>query len=221
MTSHPSARPFGFAPVGALPPAAFAPGWFLQNPLWLVRPPKIQDQFSIGLPLPLLGGSLNFGYVHQEDPFGNRVKLLDVSYSRQLFDRASFFATAFAGQADRRNAGISIGLSIPLGGVTASSGASRNRSSGLTAASDLTKPLREEPGHTGDFTALDRSASLFEAYGASSFDKFSTQKRRTEMTAKSAFGGNKSPTAIPNPGVRPGYSHIQAIIWLRFTWPYR
>jgi hypothetical protein len=41
---------------------------------------------------------------------------------------------------------------------------------------------------TGDFTALDRSASLREAYGAASFDKFSTQKRRAEKTAKWALG---------------------------------
>jgi hypothetical protein len=59
---------------------------------------------------------------------------------------------------------------------------------GLAAAIAVRKPLREEPGHTGDLAALDQSASLFEAYGATSFDKFSTQKRRTEMTAKSAFG---------------------------------
>jgi hypothetical protein len=44
---------------------------------------------------------------------------------------------------------------------------------------------------TGDFTAPDRSVSLFEAYGAALFDKFSTQKRRTEKTAKSALGDNK------------------------------
>ncbi len=59
------------------------------------------------------------------------------------------FATAFTGLADRRNAGITLGLSIPLGAdVTASSGASRDRS-GLTVASDVTKPLREEPGSFG------------------------------------------------------------------------
>jgi hypothetical protein len=51
-----------------------------------------------------------------------------------------------------------------------------------------------------DFPALDRSASLFEAIGPASFDKFSTQKRRTEKTAKSALGDN--PTAIANPGIR-------------------
>jgi outer membrane usher protein len=40
-------------------------------------------------------------------------------------------------------------LSIPLGdGVTASSGASRDRS-GLTVASDVTKPLGQEPGSFG------------------------------------------------------------------------
>jgi hypothetical protein len=81
---------------------------------------------------------------------------------------------------------------------------------------------------TGDSTALDRSTSLFEAYGAALFDKFSTQKRRTEKTGKSALGDNKWPTAIANPGIRRAStairlesSHMQAIIWLRFTRPYR
>jgi hypothetical protein len=32
------------------------------------------------------------------------------------------------------------------------------------------------------------AASLFEAYGAASFDKFSAQKRRAEKTAKWALG---------------------------------
>src|SRR6202047_1419824 len=144
-----TARPFEFAPVTAFPPTAFAPGWFPQNPLWSLRPPKIQDQLSLGVPVPLLGGSINFGYVHEEDPFGNRIKLLDVGYSRQLFEGASFFATAYAGLDRSRNAGIYLGLSIPLGGgVTASSEASHDRS-GLLAASDVTKPLGQEPGSYG------------------------------------------------------------------------
>jgi len=151
-----------------------------------------------------------------------------ISSGLDLLVQPGGFAMANPGLDECRNTGDSLGLSIPLGGdVTAAAGASRGRS-GLTAASDAMKPLGEEPSHTGDLTALDRRASLFEAYGAASFDKFSTQKGRTEMTAKSAFGDNKSPAAIPNVGVcqagtaiRPGYSHIQAIIWLRFTWPYR
>ncbi|MGA9726976.1 MAG: fimbria/pilus outer membrane usher protein [Methylocella sp.] len=137
------------APVTALAPTAFAPGLSLQNPLSSLRPPKIEDQFSIGVPVPLLGGSVNFGYVHEEDPFGNRVELLDVGYSRQVFKGATFFATAYAGLDSPRNAGISLGLSIPLGdGVTASSGASRDQS-GLIVASDVTKPLGQEPGSYG------------------------------------------------------------------------
>jgi outer membrane usher protein len=99
-----TARPFDFAPVTAFPPTAFAPGWFPQNPLWSLRPPKIQDKLSLGVPVPLLGGSINFGYVHEEDPFGNRIKLLDVGYSRQLFEGASFFATAMLAVASRRRA---------------------------------------------------------------------------------------------------------------------
>jgi outer membrane usher protein len=66
-----------------------------------------------------------------------------------LFAGAFFFAVGFAGFDSRRNAGISLGLSIPLGGgVTASSGVSRDRS-GLTVASDIDKPLGQEPGSFG------------------------------------------------------------------------
>ncbi|MGH6800392.1 MAG: fimbria/pilus outer membrane usher protein, partial [Methylocella sp.] len=144
-----TARPFGFASFAAIPPAAFASSSFFQNSLSSLRPPRIQDQFSVGLPLPLLKGSLNFGYVNEEDPFGNRIRLLDVSYSRQLFDRTSFVVTGFTGLNGRRNAGIYFGLSIPLDGdVTASTGASRGPS-GLAIASDVIKPLREEPGSFG------------------------------------------------------------------------
>jgi outer membrane usher protein len=145
-----TARPFGIFLGPSLPPSAFKPGWFAQSSFWPLRPPKIQDQFSAGLPLPAVGGSLNFGYVYQEDPFGNRVRLANVGYSRQLFGGGvSFFATAFTGLGSRRNTGISLGLSIPLGGdVTASSGASHDRS-GVAVASDVTKPLRQEPGSFG------------------------------------------------------------------------
>jgi outer membrane usher protein len=143
-----TARPFGIFPVTAFSPS-FTSGWFFQNSLSPLRPPKVLDQLSAGLPLPGVGGSLNFGFVHEVDPFGNRIKLVDVSYSRQLFAGASFFATAFAGIDGRRNAGISLGLSIPLGGgVTASSGVSRDRS-GLAVASDINKPLGQEPGSFG------------------------------------------------------------------------
>jgi outer membrane usher protein len=144
-----TARPFGFVPVTTLPAGAFTPGWLFQNSFfWPLRPPKIQDQFSFGLPLPELGGSLNFGYVFQENPLGNRVKLLNVGYSRQLFAGASLFVTGFTGLGDRRNTGFSLGLSIPLGGATASSGVSHD-SSGLSVASDIIKPLGQEPGSFG------------------------------------------------------------------------
>jgi outer membrane usher protein len=162
-----TARPFGILPVTAFSPSAFTPGWFFQNSLSPLRPPKILDQLSAGLPLPRVGGSLNFGFVHELDPFGNRIKLLTAGYSRQLFAGASFFATAFAGIDGRRNAGISLGLSIPLGGgVTASSGASRDRS-GLAVASDINKPLGQEPGNFGwRLSDLEGEARLRQASAA-------------------------------------------------------
>ncbi|MGH6819492.1 MAG: hypothetical protein ACREDU_01350, partial [Methylocella sp.] len=186
-----TARPFGFVPVTALPPAAFVPRWFAQSSLWPLRPPKIQDQFSAGLPLPAVGGSLNFGYVYQEDPFGNRVRLANVGYSRQLFGGASFFATAFTGLGSRRNSGISLGLSIPLGGdVTASSGASHDRS-GVAVASAVTKPLRQEPGSFGwRLSDLEGVAHLRSASAGYRGD--SGKVEATAIQSQSGFAGTIS-----------------------------
>ena len=135
-------------PGPALLPSAFSQGWY-QNLLSPLRPPKILDQLSLGAPLPGVGGSLNLGFARQVDPFGNSVRLLDLTYSRQLYAGATLTTTAFAGFDGRRNAGITLSLSIPLGGgATASSGVSRD-SSGLYVASDVSKPLGEEPGSVG------------------------------------------------------------------------
>jgi outer membrane usher protein len=186
-----TARPFGIFPVTALSPSAFTPGWFFQNSLSSLRPPRIEDQLSAGFPLPGVGGSLNIGFVHELDPFGNRIKLLDVSYSRQLFAGASFFATAFAGIDGRRNAGISLGLSIPLGGgVTASSGVSRD-SSGLAVASDIDRPLGQEPGSVGwRLSDLEGEARLRQASAAYRGD--SGKVEATALQSQSGFAGTIS-----------------------------
>ena len=144
-----TARPIGAFPATAPSQSASAQAWLLQSALSPLGPPKIQDQLSVSAPLPKVGGSLSLGVVRQEDPFSNSVRLATVSYSRELFNRATVSATAFAGVDGRRNAGVSLSLSIPLGGgVTASSGAYRD-SSGLVVASDVSKPLGEQPGSFG------------------------------------------------------------------------
>lgn len=66
-----------------------------------------------------------------------------------MFDQGTFFASAYTGLADRGNTGLSLGLSIPLGGdVTASSGAASTRA-GYAAGASAVKPIREDPGSYG------------------------------------------------------------------------
>jgi outer membrane usher protein len=186
-----TARPFGIVPVTALPSAAFASSSFFQNSLSPLRPPKIEDQFSVGFPLPLLKGSLNFGYANEEDPFGNRIRLLDVSYSQRLFAGASLTATAFVGTGSSRNAGVSLGLSIPLeGNVTASSGLSRDRS-GLAVASDIDKPLGQEPGSFGwRLSDLEGDSMLRQASAAYRSDYAKIEA--TALQSQAGFAGTLS-----------------------------
>jgi len=145
--------------------AVAASGFYQKSPISLFRPPRIRDQVSIGIPLPLHAGSINLGYVREADQLGNHVRVLDISYSRQLPYNASLFATAYSDLDNRKNVGISIGVSIPLGiGMTGSTGTSRDRS-GLTAVTQVSKPLTQEPGSLGwDFRDMEgqqaqRSAS--------------------------------------------------------------
>jgi outer membrane usher protein len=109
----------------------------------------VQDQISAGFPVPYLSGSMNIGYANQFNVVGNRVRLLTTSYQRQIYGSASIYATAYADVAGSRNAGISLGLSIPFDNdITMSTGSSRVQS-GIVVGAEAMKTLRQEPGSYG------------------------------------------------------------------------
>lgn len=129
--------------------AVLASGFYQQSPFQVLRPPRIEDQLSIGFPLPFRAGSVNFGFVREEDQVGNHARILDVTYSRQLFNNASLYASAYADLDNHKNVGLSFGLSIPLGSdVTGSTGASRT-GYGVSVVTEVSKPLTQEPGSVG------------------------------------------------------------------------
>lgn len=134
----------GFSDVPTL-----TPGFFLPGVLWSLRPPRVLDQISIGVPLRLANGSLNLALINQQDYTGVRARIVNASVTTQIFGQSTFFANAYVDLGTSRNKGLAIGLSIPLGpDVRASTGAGRDRS-GLAVATDVVKPLSQDLGSIG------------------------------------------------------------------------
>src|SRR5262249_29644408 len=79
------------------------------------RPARALDTVSVGMPLPFDKSSINVSFIHLELYDRKRSEILNVSYSRPMIWYATFHVTAFTDLADRKNAGIFAGLSIPLG----------------------------------------------------------------------------------------------------------
>ncbi|SDR61428.1 outer membrane usher protein [Rhizobiales bacterium GAS113] len=118
-------------------------------PTFSVKPARALDRISVGLPLPFVAGALNFGYAHVKDEASGRSQIVNASYTRPIRDAGSFYLTVYADLDHHKNAGIFAGISLPLGqDVTASVGVSRDRS-GLSVATDIAKPLQQEPGSYG------------------------------------------------------------------------
>lgn len=115
----------------------------------LQLPPRAVERVSIGLPAPLLGGGLNFGFAHLREAGGRTSRVVNASYSRALPQGGSFYATVFADLAARGSAGIFAGLSFPFGGnITASTGFTRSGGAWALAA-DVARPIGQEPGSIG------------------------------------------------------------------------
>jgi outer membrane usher protein len=146
------------------------PGFFLPGALWSLRPPRVLDQISIGVPLQFANGSFNLALINQQDYNGTRARIVNASFSAQLFARATVFATAYVDLGTSRNKGLAIGISIPLApDITASTGAGRDRS-GFAIATDVVKPLTQDLGSVGwrlrDLEGANRFRSASAAYRA-------------------------------------------------------
>ena len=135
----------------AAPPSAKYPLRALTN----IRPPKSLDNISIGFPLPFDQSSLNFGFLHQVLEDGTRSGIVNVSYSRPIFNNGSLFLMAFADISDKKNLGVFVGLSMSLGRsasnrekIVASTEISSTRS-GTNVTVSAAKTIQPIPGSYG------------------------------------------------------------------------
>jgi len=154
--------------AGLVAGAPLTPGLFLPGALQSLRPPRVLDQISIGIPLQLANGSFNLALINQQDHNGIHTKIVNASFTTQLLGRSTLFANAFISLGSSRNKGVAIGISIPLApDVTASTGAGRDRS-GLAVATDVVKPLSQDLGSVGwrlrDLEGTNRFRSASAAY---------------------------------------------------------
>ncbi|RDJ26832.1 fimbrial biogenesis outer membrane usher protein [Bosea caraganae] len=112
-------------------------------------PPRALDRLSVGFPMPIVGGGLNFGFARAKDVAGRATRIVNASYTRALPSGGSFYATVFSDLEDRGSAGIFAGLSFPFGGnIVSSAGATRSGSAWAFAA-DVAKPIQQESGSVG------------------------------------------------------------------------
>ena len=137
------------ATARALPPLSAPPVDILASYLSSVRPAKYLDTISVSVPLPLDRSSFSVSFLHLELAEGTRSDIVNLSYSRPLWNGASLFVNAFADLRDRKSMGVFAGLSIPLGGgASGSVGVTRTRE-GANAIGEVSKPITQEPGSYG------------------------------------------------------------------------
>ncbi|HEV7318444.1 MAG TPA: fimbria/pilus outer membrane usher protein [Ensifer sp.] len=111
--------------------------------------PKAVDQVTLSVPAPLDFSSLSFSYTRREDADGTKTQVIGASYSQQIFESSTFYATAFKSFGDDDSFGLFAGISVPLGNdMTVSSGV-EHASDGLNIVADVSKAERQEDGSIG------------------------------------------------------------------------
>lgn len=113
------------------------------------RVPKNVDTASVSFAVDDYGSSVALSYVNLESQTGDKSQIAGLSYSRQLWQSASGYVTAFVDLESKSDYGLFAGLSMPLGETsTALVGvaASENNVSPSVSAS---KSLGEAPGSYG------------------------------------------------------------------------
>jgi outer membrane usher protein len=117
-------------------------------PIFSAGVPKAIDQVTLSVPAPLDFSSLNLSYTHLTEADGNRSSIVGVSYSQQVFNRATLYASAFQDLEDSGSFGVFAGLSIPFGDMTASAGVEHGPD-GANVVADIGKSERLENGSVG------------------------------------------------------------------------
>jgi outer membrane usher protein len=127
--------------------------------------PRAIEQVAVSVPLPFDMSGLNLSYTHVEDVGGEESQIVGASFSRQVFTKASFYATAFADLEKKGSFGVFAGLSMPLGGdYSAATGVDATHE-GVRITASAAKAERRENGNfswraqTSEGESSQRSAS--------------------------------------------------------------
>ncbi|WP_324764860.1 fimbria/pilus outer membrane usher protein (plasmid) [Sinorhizobium meliloti] len=118
-------------------------------PIFDAGVPKAIDQVTLSVPAPLDFSSLNLSYTHLAEADGERSSIVGLSYSQQVFGRATLYASAFQDIEDRDSFGVFAGVSVPFGdNMTASAGIEQGPD-GMNLVADAAKAERLENGSVG------------------------------------------------------------------------
>jgi outer membrane usher protein len=113
-------------------------------------PPEEFDQISLSAPLPISDASGTASLINFVEAGGIRERIAAASVTKTLPKDMSIYATAFIDLANRANAGVFAGLSIPLGpDVSASVEESTNAGSGTSISFEAQKTLQNRDGDYG------------------------------------------------------------------------
>ena len=112
------------------------------------RPPRALDRFSIGSELPFDKTYVDVSLINLVEADDVRSRIVSASISRPLPYGATTFGSVFVDFAHGRSAGLSIGLTVPIGqDVSVSAGASDG--GGRTTSLEAQKSLQATDGSTG------------------------------------------------------------------------
>ncbi|HHI81783.1 MAG TPA: fimbrial biogenesis outer membrane usher protein, partial [Rhizobiales bacterium] len=145
--------------------------------------PKALDRISIGIPVPAWKASLNASFIHTRVSGSPTNNIFSLSLSKQVFGRASLYATAFSDLNDMKAPSVFVGLSIPLGGWgNASFGGSRSPGKGWRATTTYSKPMTGKPGSFG-WRIEDQEGDTSQRNGTLSYkSRYATLEGRVAQT---------------------------------------
>lgn len=112
-------------------------------------PPRALNQIALSVPLNFDPSTLNLSFTNVETVDGDRSQLVGLSYSRQINNRVSFFASGFTDLADQGSFGIFAGLSVQLGKDIYGAGSVSSGSDGSAFTADIAKSAGTESGSLG------------------------------------------------------------------------
>lgn len=118
-------------------------------PIFSAGVPRSIEQLTLGVPMPLDFSSLNLSYSHITDADGEKSSIVGLSYSQQVFKRATVYASAFKDLEDDESFGVFAGLSIPFGGDITGSTAVEHGPDGTNLVAEVSKSERLEDGSVG------------------------------------------------------------------------